>query len=164
MFGGRSLGYLRGLVGDEAEDAQQDLWLKVFRSIGTLQHPEAFRTWLFTMTRYAAMDRLRMAKREQELLDTVASEYQGAAQCPNDDSVPDATQIAALVRSLPLAQREVCILRYNDALSYADIALVVGCSVGTVRSRLHYARQRLRQLANSISSDLAHESTTTTPK
>ena len=48
---------------------------------------------------------------------------------------------------LGTAHREMILLRYRDEMNYAEIGLVVGCSIGTVRSRLHYAKQRLQELA-----------------
>ena len=62
-FGGRTLAHLRGLVGDEAEDVQQDVWLTVYTRIGALSNPRAFRTWLFQTTRHRAIDFLRSRKR-----------------------------------------------------------------------------------------------------
>src|SRR6185436_8544749 len=47
------------------------------------------------------------------------------------------------VAELPALQREALLLRYRDGLSYADIALIVGCPLGTVRTRLHHAKRRL---------------------
>ncbi|HXD22921.1 MAG TPA: sigma factor-like helix-turn-helix DNA-binding protein, partial [Gemmatimonadaceae bacterium] len=55
----------------------------------------------------------------------------------------DADALAAVMAGLPPAQREVLLLRYRDDLSYAEIALVTGRAVGTVRSRLYYAKERL---------------------
>ena len=70
-FEGRTLGYLRGIVGDDAEDAQQEVWLAVYRHLRDLADPGAFRTWLFRTTRHRAIDFLRRRKREHELIDDV---------------------------------------------------------------------------------------------
>jgi RNA polymerase sigma-70 factor (ECF subfamily) len=147
-YGARTLRYLRTLVGDDAEDVQQEVWLGVYRRIGQLERPGAFVTWLLRMTRHRAIDHLRRRRRERELLDDLALDVL-ATDDPGDDDAFDALDevaVAAAVAALPAAQREVFLLRYQDGMSYVDMALVVGCSVGTIRSRLHHARRRLQAL------------------
>jgi RNA polymerase sigma-70 factor, ECF subfamily len=147
-FGPRVLGYLRRLVGDEADDVQQEVWATVFRRIADLANPGAFRTWLFRMTRYRAIDHLRRRRREQELF--VDDETPEDVPQPDDSGEPLAlATVEEWLNQLPTPQREVLTLRYQDDLSYAEIALIVGCSVGTVRSRLFYARQKLEQLRDA---------------
>ena len=149
-FGSRTLAYLRGLVGEDADDVQQDVWLSVYRGLRGLANPGAFRTWLFQTTRHRAVDFLRRRRREQELLEDVASEIvvDGGASVGDDDSPGefDASQLDAALMAIPPPQREVVLLRYRDDLSYNEIALVVGCPVGTVRTRLHHAKRRLQEL------------------
>jgi RNA polymerase sigma-70 factor, ECF subfamily len=148
-FAGRTLRYLRGLVGDAAEDVQQEVWLGVFRGIGALADPRAFRTWLYRATRHRAVDFLRRARRERELVaEVVAESAEDASVAPDEDPLAaleplDQSALHDALAALAPAQREVLVLRYQDGLSYAEIALVVGCSVGTVRSRLHHAKRRL---------------------
>jgi RNA polymerase sigma-70 factor, ECF subfamily len=145
-FGPRTLRYLRGLVESDAEDVQQEVWLAVYQGIAGLGNPRAFRTWLFRTTRHRAIDHLRRRRREYRVL--VESEGADAA-IPEEEAgfrwSSDGAMEALLQRLGPV-QREVLLLRYRDDLSYAEIALVAGCSIGTVRSRLHYARERLREL------------------
>ncbi|MEP6574093.1 MAG: sigma factor, partial [Gemmatimonadota bacterium] len=62
-FGPRTLVLLRGMVNDEAEDVQQEVWLSVYRQLSTLSNPRAFRTWLFRTTRHRAIDCLRRQRR-----------------------------------------------------------------------------------------------------
>ena len=152
-FAERTLRYLRGLVGDAAEDVHQEVWLDVYRRIGRLATPAAFVTWLFTVTRHRAVDLLRRQRRARELLDDVAAEGIAhdepaagvdAAGLEGLDRL-DAEELPAAIAALPPLHREVLLLRYQDDLSYAEIAAVVGCSVGTVKSRLHHARRRLQE-------------------
>lgn len=148
-FGERTLAYLKGLVGsDDAEDVHQDVWLSVYRGIRTLHNTGAFRTWLFRITRHHAIDHLRRCKREQRLLELAAVEARVSEQTsyePEAEFEPDVLLDALLSELLP-AQREVMMLRFRDDLSYAEIAMVVGCPVGTVRTRLHHAKRKLYQL------------------
>jgi RNA polymerase sigma-70 factor (ECF subfamily) len=147
-FGEKTHRYLRGLVGEDADDVQQDVWLAVFKSIATLAKPGAFRTWLFQTTRRRAIDCLRMRRRERERIDDTALD-DIAASDEHDEAfaveVSEAT-LAAAFAAIPLAQREVLLLQYRDDLTYEEIAVVVGCPIGTVRTRLHHAKRRLRQL------------------
>jgi RNA polymerase sigma-70 factor (ECF subfamily) len=146
-FAARTLAYLRGLTGEEAEDVQQDVWLTVYRSIGGLSNPGGFRTWLFRTTRHRAIDWLRRRKRERELMEDVALELQDAGVTGDADPMPaiSAVRFDAMLAGLPPPQREVLLLRYRDEMSYAEIALVVGCPIGTVRTRLHHAKRRLQE-------------------
>lgn len=148
-FGDRTLGYLEKLVGADAEDVQQETWLAVYRSIRSLHDPRAFRTWLFRTTRHHAIDFLRRRKREQRLLELVALEPsdEGSDQAEAEPAVTvDKAALHAAMEGLSPAHREVLLLRFRDGLSYAEIALVVGCPIGTVRTRLHHAKRRLHQV------------------
>ncbi len=148
-FGERTLSYLEGLVGrDDAEDVHQEVWLSVYRGIRTLHNPGAFRTWLFRTTRHHAIDLLRRYKRNQRLIELAAVEVmvsEEVEQQPDIGIDPDVV-LDAVLSELSPAHREVMLLRFKDELSYAEIAMVVGCPVGTVRTRLHHAKRKLYQL------------------
>ena len=151
QFRPRTLRYLAGLVGDDAEDVQQDVWLTVYRRLGQLADPGAFVPWLYGVTRHRAIDFLRRRRRERELLEGFATERLAggdAADAAEADAAGawEGAVLPDAVGALPPALREVLQLRYRDGLSYGDIALVVGCAVGTVRSRLHNAKRRLQQV------------------
>lgn len=146
LFGSRTLRYLHGLVGEAAEDVQQEVWLSVYRHIAGLARPSAFRTWLFRTTRHRALDFLRKERRERELIADVPLDVIDEQDAARDEGGLDATVPDEAFAALSAPQREVLLLRYRDDMSYAEIALIVGCSVGTVRSRLHYARLRLQEL------------------
>lgn len=146
-FGPRTLRYLRGLVGDDAEDVHQEVWLAVYRSIATLARPQAFRTFLFSTTRRRAIDQLRRLRREQTLL-ADALDGAGEAHDAPDDAPPrlDGDGVEQLLATLPVTQREVLLLRYRDGMSYSEIAVITGRPVGTVRTRIHHGKRKLREL------------------
>jgi RNA polymerase sigma-70 factor, ECF subfamily len=146
-FGSRTLAHLRTLVGDEADDVQQEVWLTVYRRIGSLANPNGFRTWLFQTTRHRAIDYLRARKREREIFDDEVGVDISQIAATEDERVDLAGRsVAAVLAQLAPSHREVLQLRYEEDLSYAEIALVSGCAVGTVRSRLHNARRHLQVL------------------
>ncbi len=146
-FAERTLVYLEGLVGPDAEDVHQDVWLSVYRGIRTLHNPRAFRTWLFRTTRHHAIDFLRRRKREQRLLELAAVEARASNEVEEERSITlDGAFLDAAMSELSPAHREVVLLRFRDDLSYTEIAMVIGCPIGTVRTRLHHAKRKLYQL------------------
>jgi RNA polymerase sigma-70 factor, ECF subfamily len=150
-FGGRTLAHLRGLVGDDADDVQQEVWLTVFRRIHSLGNPRAFRTWLFQTTRHRAVDFLRARRRERELADDAARETETSA--PPDEALGlEASSLGAALGELIPIHREALLLRYQEDLSYGEIAIVVGCAIGTIRSRIHMAKRRLQEAIRRRSS------------
>jgi RNA polymerase sigma-70 factor (ECF subfamily) len=112
--------------------------------IGALSNPRAFRTWLFQTTRHRAIDFLRSRKRERELLEEAAREIDFANAAAEGAADLAESSMAAALKELSPVQREVLLLRYQEEMSYGQIAVIAGCSVGTVRSRLHHAKQRLQ--------------------
>jgi RNA polymerase sigma-70 factor (ECF subfamily) len=135
--------FLRKLLtsADAAEDALQDVWLDVLRHLPRLSDPQALRAWLYRIARDRAFRRLRKAGREPQPLD----ERQLANGQPDPTFTPeDATQIHAALDRLAAHQREVLVLRFLEDMSYEDIAQIIGCPLGTVRSRLHHAKRALR--------------------
>ena len=143
-FGPRTLAYLRGLVGDDADDVQQEVWLSVYRHLASLANPGAFRTWLFQTTRHRAGDLLRRRKRG-ELVGADETGGTGGTDAM-DDGEFDGIELETIAAQLPSGQREVLLLRYGNDLSYGEIALVTGCPVGTVKSRLFAAHRAVRAI------------------
>jgi RNA polymerase sigma-70 factor, ECF subfamily len=142
-----SLGYfLRRLGGcDQAmPDVQQDTWLAVFRNIAALKNPEAFTVWLYRIARNTAMSRFTARRHEVPL----EEQSVGATELPDDEGFgpSDAAAVHAALGDLPVQHREVLLLRFMEELTYEQIAEVIGCGVGTVRSRIHYAKRAMRRL------------------
>jgi RNA polymerase sigma-70 factor (ECF subfamily) len=144
-----SLGYyLRRLMGDgqSAADAQQETWLAVLRHIARLRSPEAFTVWFYRIARSNVMGLL-----EDSNVHVPLDEQTPQAIEDRDDafSSDDADRVHAALSALSAQHREVLLLRFMEDLSYEQVAQVVGCGVGTVRSRIHYAKCALRrQLEN----------------
>lgn len=146
-FSARTLAYLRRLLADQADDVQQEVWTTVYRDLRTLHEPRAFRAWLFRTARRRAIDFLRRRRRERELLEDVADGLADTMPA-RDTTLPtlDDSAVGPIVAQLTAPQREVLLLRYQEDMSYEEIAVLTGSSVGTVRSRLHYAKRRLQEL------------------
>lgn len=131
----------------DAEDLVQDTLLRAWRSIDTFdgRHPRA---WLLTILRNAQINRHR--RRRPELLDDpdlVADRSLSDAQDSAEDVVVGRTfdvVVDAALSALPTKFRQVVLLVDVDGLTYAETAQALGVPEGTVMSRLHRARKRIR--------------------
>lgn len=135
--------YLRKLlygVG-EADDVLQEVWLDVFRSVARLNDVGAFRSWLYQVARARALKVFR--KRRLIFESFEVNELAEAGQGIESFAAEDAQRVHTALDKLAAAHREVLVLRYIENMSYEEIAGVVDCQVGTVRSRLHYAKRAL---------------------
>jgi RNA polymerase sigma-70 factor (ECF subfamily) len=129
---------------DRADDLLQEVWIDVFRQLPRLQNVEAFTAWIYRIARGKATLELRRNGRAP-----MAADLPELAAAPDQEPVfsrEDAARIHAALDELPAEQREVLVLRFLEELSYEDIGGIVGCPLGTVRSRIHYARQALQRL------------------
>jgi RNA polymerase sigma-70 factor (ECF subfamily) len=143
-FNPRLRRFLRGMLDDAAEDAVQDVWLDVFRGVGKLRDGGAFAAWLFRIARDRAYRMLRRKGLAVAAIGDVNDVPRSAAEEDFDDE--QRQRLTSSLDRLPHAQREVLLLRFVEDLSYEQIAQAVGCELGTVRSRLHYAKRALRDL------------------
>lgn len=147
-YNARILYYLRRLMGTsgEAEDVLQNVWVKIVRRIGALREPKALRAWLYRIAHNEAIGLLRKKGREIALEDL---ERVPDVEAEADIEALGATELdavslhRALERTSP-EHRAVLTLRFMNDLSYREIADVIGCSLGTVKSRLHFAKRALR--------------------
>ena len=150
--------YVRTLVGGDragasgsAEDAVQEVWLAAHRQLGRLKEVAAFKSWLYRIARNKALDARRARRMEPlnggaETFDPIAAgDAAGGADGP-DFSPEDAAGVHEGLRQLTLEHREVLTLRFLEDMSHADIAAVTGADVGTVKSRIFYAKQSLRRV------------------
>jgi len=141
----RFLGLL-GFAHDAAEDLAQQTFLRVYRSLGSFDpHQAKFTTWLFTIAkRLAANERQRAHHhREQPLGDDAIEE----APPPSPDPAVTAERtrrLSAAIAALPEALRTTFFLSQVNELTLDEVAAVEGCALGTVKSRIHRAREQLR--------------------
>ncbi|NWF92126.1 MAG: sigma-70 family RNA polymerase sigma factor [Syntrophaceae bacterium] len=136
---------------EEALDIVQEVFIKLYRSIRDFQGRSKFYTYLYRMTMNTAIDH----SRNMEKFRLSSLEEEGAFQ-PSDrvEERPDSIlmhkeseqRVRASLEKLPRDQRMALIFREVEGLSYQEIAEAMGCSIGTVMSRLHYARKRIQEL------------------
>lgn len=136
---------------DEAEDVVEETFWQAWRKAGSYEPSRgAVSTWLLTIGRRKALDRLRARKRSREDL---IGEDRSLADLPSSDPDPSIDTEGAELREnvrralndLPAEQREVLELGYFNGLSQSEIADVTGQPLGTVKTRMRLAMQKLRE-------------------
>jgi len=138
-----------GIVRDahEVEDVAQEVFLKVFTRIAAFDGRSKFYTWLYRVAVNAAKDHVKKRARRPAVALDEADALPSAAEGPAAGAArgEDRRIVRAAIDALPLRYREVLALRELEGLSYDEIAQVLGISIGTVESRLHRARARLKR-------------------
>jgi RNA polymerase sigma-70 factor (ECF subfamily) len=137
------------LCGDTglAEDMAQEAFLRGWINLTSFHPQSSLRNWLYRIAVNATLDVLRR-KTEEPLEEEAAQMYPDLAAGP-ESALIEKERVALLqqaMHSLPDAARSVLVLREYGGLSYQEIASVLDVPVGTVMSRLNYARNRLREL------------------
>jgi RNA polymerase sigma-70 factor (ECF subfamily) len=127
-----------------AEDAAQEAFIRAWQHLPGYRPRSPFRNWVYRIATNVALDVLR---RERETVDI------DALSLATSDGGPEAAvegaergeRVREAVLALPPASRAVLVLREYEGLSYREIADALGIPIGTVMSRLNYARNRLRE-------------------
>jgi RNA polymerase sigma-70 factor (ECF subfamily) len=141
------LGYLRGIVGDEAEDVASDAWLEIARDLGRFKGDGAgFRGWTATIARHRAVDHLRRRRvrprataLEQDMLELPGTQntHEQALESISTEHVLE------LIRALPRDQAEAVLLRVVVGLDGPAAARVLGKRPGAVRTATYRGLKRL---------------------
>ncbi len=138
---------------DDAEDAVQDAFVKVWRSLDRFEGRSSFSTWIHRIVMNASLDLLRRQASRSETSSQVAEGDEDRA--PQVEAIEETTPETSLasyetqvlvrlaVARLTPVHREVLTLREFEDSSYEEIAHAAACPIGTVMSRLHHARHRV---------------------
>lgn len=138
---------------EDAEDAVQEAFLSAFRALPNLADPNAFEGWLFQITANKCRNVLSKSGRYTQLpededgntiLDELPEENEGLIPASALENQAHREIILSIIEALPQQQKECVLLFYYSELTAAQIAQVLDCSEGTVKSRLNYARKKLR--------------------
>jgi RNA polymerase sigma-70 factor (ECF subfamily) len=127
-----------------AEEAAQEAFLRAWQNLARYNPRFAFRSWVYRIALNAALDALR---RERPASDLEAEPLAATAEGPEAwlERKQQAEQVRRAVLNLPPASRAVLVLREYEGLSYREIAEALDIPLGTVMSRLNYARGQLRR-------------------
>ena len=145
---GRSLyRYAFALTGssDDAEDAVQEVFLRLARERKTLRKVKNIRAYLFASARNAAYSALRSRRRRAELHESVLSSAAAGLSARTNDFSTESAELRNAFAQLPPEQRETLVLKIYDGMTLKEIARIIGASAGTVASRYRYGIARLRQ-------------------
>jgi RNA polymerase sigma-70 factor, ECF subfamily len=139
--------YIRRLVGDEQDvwNILQETWLKVIGSIGRLREPTLITVWLYSIARHTIVDYRRGKYAEAMRFGS----QEPSTEIPEDAETATFENVQLVhhtLEQLSPAHREVLTLHFLEELPLEAIAAIIGVSVGTVKSRLFYARQNLKTL------------------
>ncbi len=137
----------------EAQDVAQEAFIKAFRAIGSFRGDSAFYTWLYRIATNAAKNHLVSQSRRPPFngVDATEAEQYAVDTRLKEKTTPEGLAMTEelkqvifhMISSLPDDLREAITLREIENMSYEDIALVMGCPVGTVRSRIFRARDAI---------------------
>lgn len=126
---------------DMAQEVVQEVWIRALKTLTRLEDPRAFRSWLYKLAHWRAIDLLRTTSRyceyPQEPLHTATS----MPEVTGDD----ADELRQAINRLPQVERQIIHLFYLDELQVKEVALVLGIATGTVKSRLNRARRLLKE-------------------
>ena len=128
---------------EDALDVLQDVWLTAFRRLPRLRAPAAFRVWLYQIAHDRAVSLVRGQRRQARAYEE-ARDRPGEDRADEDLAAENAEFVHRALQALSLDHREVLALHFLEDMRLEEIAEVLRCPLGTVKSRLHYAKQALR--------------------
>ena len=153
--------YIYRMVGnsDDAEDLTQEVFVRMYTSLDSFRRQSSLHTWLFRIAGNLCIDHFRRGKRGRGAAYSLDEPVGDDGETGGGHEVPDAKyephrlleqqelgeQIQQALGQLPEKLRAVLILHDIENLPYEEIAQIVGCPLGTVKSRLFHARLQLRQ-------------------
>ncbi len=139
--------YLRRLVPQEADawDALQRTWLAVFRDVRRLNEPRALRAWIYRVARNQAISHIRHEQIHRSRVDREADPNE-IAELDWTPAAAEAERVHKALARLSLPHREVITLHFLEQMPLDEIAAITRAPVGTIKSRLHYAKNALKSL------------------
>jgi RNA polymerase sigma-70 factor (ECF subfamily) len=133
----------------EAEDLTQDVFIQLYRKIGSFRGDSAFTTWLHRMT----VNQVLMHFRKRTVkFEKTTDEGETPVQIVNGTEdhrrmpIVDRIALESAIKQLPDGYRNVFVLHDVEGYEHEEVARILGCSVGTSKSQLHKARLKLRKL------------------
>lgn len=142
---------------DDAADAAQDAFVRAYRSLDSFDAERPFRPWLLRIVTNTALNATRSSKRRDAATERLAQDARPTRQPPPDAAAEAAEQserVWEAIGELPGDDQRLIYLRYFLETSEAEAAETIGRPVGTVKSRLHRALKRLREVIESDYPDL----------
>jgi RNA polymerase sigma-70 factor (ECF subfamily) len=138
-----------GLEDDEAEDVAQECFLRVWRGLRSFRRESQLRSWILRIAIRESSRRLSRRRRTSRGWRALDDETP-ASSAETADSAAQRVESRARLRqalaAMPARHREVLVLHYIEEMPCEEVSRILGCSLGTVHSRLHHARARLKEI------------------
>ncbi len=135
---------------DDAEDAAQETFIRIFRSVGRFRGDSSLKTWIYRIATNEALRTLERRREGQVAIDTPGS---GVNAMPADEytdySDLEGVRLQKAIRSLPAGQQLVFNLRYYDELSYNEIARITEMSAASAKTSYHIAKGKIWERAKN---------------
>src|SRR5579872_458402 len=144
------LRYVTGMIGREhADDVLQDTFLQIYRKLGLLAEPLAFRAWAYRIATRLALARLKRDRiwREQIRAEELFRNLPAPTQ--PDQALTVLHQLEELAAHVSPKSRAVLLMHYREEISLEEIAVILDIPLGTAKSRLAYGLSSLRSLIHS---------------
>lgn len=132
---------------DDAQDAAQETFIRIFRAIGTVGRGTSFAAWVYRIATNEALRLLERRKAEREGMESAADAF------PETDSYVDYSDLEAVklqraILSLPHKQQVSFNLRYYDEMTYEEIAEATGSTAGGAKANYHAAKEKIIRYMN----------------
>jgi RNA polymerase sigma-70 factor, ECF subfamily len=149
----------------ESEDLTQDVFIRLFRTIGSFRGESAFTTWLYRLTVNLVLMHFRKRKRRLDQINEkgeLPAYIVPGSQDPKRMRIVDRILLSEIITKLPEGYRQAIILHDIEGLEHKEIAEMRGRSVGTSKSQLHKGRAMLRELIAGTSQQVNIQSVAST--
>jgi RNA polymerase sigma-70 factor (ECF subfamily) len=148
-YQGQVYQFARRLVSNDADAAEitNETMMEVWRAAARFAGESRVRTWLFGIVNHRAIDLLRRRRRRHEHADELTDVADDAPACNLGDVIggaQDARHVRSCVQQLPERQKAVVHLAFFEELSYPEVAQVLDVPIGTIKTRVMHAKQRLQ--------------------
>lgn len=139
--------YISSLVGNKhlAEDILQEVFLRIYRKLRWLREPELFRPWAYRIASREAIYQLKRQRKWQDQIDEAAT-LEAIASPQSEQEIGSLADLPEKIARISPASRAVVVLHYLHEMTLEEVGAVLGIATGTVKSRLAYGLQRLREL------------------
>lgn len=146
LFGSLTLRLLQSYIkNEEASDLNQEVWLTIYQRISSLNETDRFKYWLYQVTRNKAIDYYRKNKRTDYFDESTYLVNQLSDLNEDARDLINHKRIHLARKNLSPKLNEVIELYYFHGMDYKEVSLIVGCSMGTVKSRIHSAKNKIRE-------------------
>jgi len=148
-YKGPLLGYLAGQLGksDLAEEAMQEVFVRCYFGLTSLEKPESFFAWMLGVANHVAKEQVRIEQKERQALRLSSGQAaERLAQIPAQTNIASDWPLAKTVAKLDDFSRQLILLRYYGGHSCKDVATIMNIPIGTVTKSLSRAYTRLREM------------------